>query len=1036
MHPLSLLIVFVAFWALANFWLIPLLHAGWTAGDIVRKVNRAATLTLLEKARDLACVGAITMTLLVACFGVIALLGEGSAAWSKSAIDTLSSAYRLLEGFATDYAQLVLWFGMLAGAVALYVAAKTAKRKVVQAWHAEAHRIRTEFLEDPEALESLRRDPAYQTQFERLDKIQALLRDQAAGLSPDERSGATREVDQLLDELAAERSRDTFDLDRALSADAAPRATADRPYKRLQRLATILVGPRLSADLGLVSKYLTLLLVALLLTALTGWSAAPLANSFRVTVNELRVFALIDDVDREVQDAIARIESPTDQEKVEPQSVYEGAETLSRASRLVAQAAINQIHTSGLLDPERVGQTRVSRAEFVRAAILNRPLAADVPESVATRMRQEVAQGFRDTGRPPVANKQLVTHFTRQADDILRDVQARNPRALDRVVDRIVRRYGTSLNPLGVQGSLISKTVSASLGLADVNVSNDLAKVAKTLVSDVGKKAIGEWANAHVKAIVTDGLLGTHAKAEVVERLARGDNIQRPQRISQLINNLQLARGTGWGPSPAEALSDNVSKAVANAVARRYDPRRGQATVQRGLAGYSEVFPRPGAAAGQMTDVSAFATDFTRATRSSRVRGVIFGRDFRPEFRVTDLAWELDTTAGKPASLSFRVFLDDAEESFGPFLAGVVNQALRYAADQRVVATTITPGDGKVIRRVTYLHPTLEDTPLGCRIVEIDRVIDEFTRLRPIDSVRSSRLHQQLTDISSHRAAAWRFIQVAEVAASSRPRCKPLSLRLDQSETPPPAAMASHLDSVRQLFSGLDDTMHSIALVETALTCSASQAATIGECLCDAAADVDLSKPYWFPEDHTSQVREQAVTGVHDFDSLFRAAMTSENIDLWLHTTFAVRKYGKPLGDEPETIALDFPPEQIELLNRLLVPQGIAAYAKDTLRIADYEDFMMPIAQFVLIQRFMRTALSGGFDQAFPIEKLIELERATAPYVPVQRTTRWEFRDAYEEFPSVLFESGDEAIAAFSEWYDDDLRREFYSLPACDPAAS
>ena len=951
-------------------------------------------------------------------------------------MEALSSAYQSLEGFATRYAHFVLWFGVLAGAATLYVGARRAKRKVVQAWHAEALRIRTGFLEDAATLERLRKDPAYGTRVERLGAIQALLRDQAAGISPHERAAAAREAAQLLNELAAERSRDTLDLERALATDAAPRTTPDQPANRLQRLTTILTGPRLSADLGLVNRYLTLILVALLLTALTGWSAAPLANSLRVTVNELRVSALIDDVDREVRDAIARIEPPADHEPVQPPSADEADEALSRASRLVARAAVHQIHTSGLLDPERAGRSPVSRTEFVRGAILNRPLD-DAQPSVATRLRREIAQAFR-TGSSPVGLEQLATYLIQEADDILRDVHARNPGTLDRIVDRVVRRYNTSLGSLDVQGSLITKMVSASLGLADVDLDDELSKVAKTLISDVGDAAISEWANAHAKAIIADGLLGADAKTAVVERLARADDLERPQRTSSLIHDLRLARGMGWGASPSEAASDNVSKAVADAVARRYSSPESRETIQRMLGGYSEVFPRTVAATGQARNVSPFATDFARAVRSFRVRGVIFGRDLRPELRVTDISWEFEPGAREPALLTLRVVLDDVEESLGPFAAGIVNQALRYAADRRVVATTITPGDGNAISRVTYLHPALEDTPLGCRIVEIDRVIDSFTAPRPENPDQSSTLGRQLAEISSHRMAALRFIQVArlaEMAASAGPSCQPSRLRLDESESPPPAAVTSQLDSVRQLVSDLEDTEHSTELVETALSCGTRETSAIGECLCDATADVDLSEPYWFPEDHTSQVREQDVTSLDDFDSLFRPAMTSDYIDLWLHTTFATRKDGASLGDQPETVALDFPREQIELLNRLLIPAAFAAHATSSLRAPDYADFMAPIEQFVVIQRFMRTALSGGFGDSFPIEKLVDLERVTAPFVPLQRTIRWELGDAQEEFVNVLNESGEEATAAFAEWYQDVTRRQSSSLPVCDPAA-
>ena len=90
--------------------------------------------------------------------------------------------------------------------------------------------------------------------------------------------------------------------------------------------------------------------------------------------------------------------------------------------------------------------------------------------------------------------------------------------------------------------------------------------------------------------------------------------------------------------------------------------------------------------------------------------------------------------------------------ALGTYDASVVNQALRYASDKRVVATTITPGDGEVVSRITYLHPALVDTPLGCRVVEADRLIDTFSF-----GGRSGKPGARLTKLASDREGTIRY---------------------------------------------------------------------------------------------------------------------------------------------------------------------------------------------------------------------------------------------------------------------------------------
>ena len=215
MQPLTLLIVFVAVWALTNFWLIPLVHANWAQTDLVAKVKRAAALTFLERVRDLGGVGAITLALLTVLIGIVALLGEGSATWTKETLDALSSAHRWVDGFASGYAQFLVWFGVVTGGIALFVSSKTARRRVLGAWQAEADRTRTRLVEDPEEREALRADPEFRTRAERLDELAELLGEEAAVQSP-EQEALRLEAVLLLNEIAAEKSRKTLDAQGAL----------------------------------------------------------------------------------------------------------------------------------------------------------------------------------------------------------------------------------------------------------------------------------------------------------------------------------------------------------------------------------------------------------------------------------------------------------------------------------------------------------------------------------------------------------------------------------------------------------------------------------------------------------------------------------------------------------------------------------------------------------------------------------------------------------------------------------------------------
>lgn len=156
------------------------------------------------------------------------------------------------------------------------------------------------------------------------------------------------------------------------------------------------------------------------------------------------------------------------------------------------------------------------------------------------------------------------------------------------------------------------------------------------------------------------------------------------------------------------------------------------------------------------------------------------------------------------------------------------------------------------------------------------------------------------------------------------------------------------------------------------------------------------------------------------------------NIDIWVHTTFALGRGQAPdkVNGGASTIAMDFPARGLQQL-RQRISSRLPGYLKDQLYSPSYDDFMAPLEDFVLLQRFFRTALAGGLGQDFPIIQLIALESATRSFVPYQPTIRW------EEVPEarlmeVLQQADPEAQESYKRWYQDYFFRLATRQAVCD----
>jgi hypothetical protein len=715
----------------------------------------------------------------------------------------------------------------------------------------------------------------------------------------------------------------------------------------------------------------------------------------------------------------------------------------------------------------------------VRASIVERHI--DLPEYADTtaRVRKEVADAIARNQHDTAAMTRLMEHIERELHPHVDRLHSEQPRLFAQMAAKLEARYAAPLSPLDAQGKIIARVLDEAFGGFNVRSPNELSKQGQKLLKEFGKEAVKTWANSFAKNYVADLIIET-TRSDVLARASRGFGFEVSTEASQFAKNLHAAEGRGWVGSVAEQQDVRLSRAVASRVAI-YHNSEYQAHVTERLGGYDHLFPQvpddrvaggtggdaiPGGGGGgdggggtsgggggggrQPASHShgpgkgymqSRATNFRLASRSFRVRGVLIGQDLPSKpLDATDIRWVMQPAgAGEPTRVVMEIRLGAQWEKVGSFAAAVVNQSLRYAADRRVIATTITPGDGKIIRRVTYLHPVLADTPLGCRIIEADRFVDTLSFASSREPVASG-----LAQIASDREQVSRWIETVELAEqvsriSSLQGC-PLkqmervikdrklgAIRLS------PAVAASF---ERFLTTEEKRNAGSTNFLRQAHACATGKIETLAACLCNKVSAVNLPDTYWFPEDHTSQFRERQVTLSPDLAWMKRSKDHLAHIDLWVHTTFALRKNvlgdGAGVADESTATAVDFPQEQLASLKEVISAK-LPRYLVETLKSPSYDDFMMPLEDFVLLQRFMRAAFAGALGRDFPITKLVQLERDTRKFVPHQPTIRWEpVPNSEPMLIKTLREADPKAAESFIACERDRSDRYASKKPLCD----
>lgn len=353
-----------------------------------------------------------------------------------------------------------------------------------------------------------------------------------------------------------------------------------------------------------------------------------------------------------------------------------------------------------------------SESEFVRAALTGQRIDVSDSADSATKVRREVAATLGDV----IEDKPGIVKAQQQIEQAITPFVARleqqNPKSFAHLTAVLEQRYGTPLAPLDAREKLVAQVLDQAFGPVNAIPTTALGRQAKTLVKDLGRNAVRTWTHTWAKNWVTEALMSS-ARPGVPAVAARQASFEATNEARSLVRSLMAAEGQGWTPSPQALREAKIAEAVSTKVAELHPPPMDTASQER-PGGDDRLFPG--------------APDFEVVSSGLRIREVLIGQDTDAQgIDATRIRWTLLPATAATTKVTLEIMSKDQWINLGVYDAAIVNQALRYAAEGRVVAVTSAPGDGKLISRATYTHPVLIDTPLGCRVAEADRLLDTLT---------------------------------------------------------------------------------------------------------------------------------------------------------------------------------------------------------------------------------------------------------------------------------------------------------------------
>jgi hypothetical protein len=581
-----------------------------------------------------------------------------------------------------------------------------------------------------------------------------------------------------------------------------------------------------------------------------------------------------------------------------------------------------------------------------------------------------------------------------------------------------------------IEGALLSRLVGSSPAGDVLDARVRSAVGADALTSQARSRAFEIRSNEFMATLARSGRLDA-----AVDAVARPPAGQMPYTAGELRTIKSVAEHSPRVDSfarhiqaaPPSLVRDRV-KGVDLAAARASGENLvkmnyGGGRAPEALHHFDDLFPHHAPAGGAprapaATGNFSHSRNFAALRGSRRIGGVLIGRE--PEAgsaQFKNLAW----TMQQDRVLLRLTRVDGKLVEVGPFRNRVANQSLAYAADGRPVTVTMTTADPLAELQI-QLHPALVDTGLGCRAIEIDRLVDvvtgsnpEIRRIRDETNLLANGQRELYVMAWAHAVqgapgSAWvrsRHPEIAEPIAKrasnelkgftdANRRSMSAALRQPQALQDPALGV---LPAKPEYFSPL--------IVRTVQACaqrSGGDLKRFEECSTAQAASTapaDFDKhPAWdappaeFQE--WSGVREQPYKVDPELGHLRvpPGASPSWPLEFMVQLAFSTAPNGaskkvKWYEDDAIENQADDRPWQFAALSKPLQAAVDSALARDP----KWADVMTGLRDFTLAQRVFRNAFSGHLGAAFPVQSLAQLatELRTTP-IPPLRTPRWNVR--------------------------------------------
>ncbi|MFY9993432.1 MAG: hypothetical protein WAK61_00355 [Leclercia sp.] len=1015
MSSVSMLLIFVISWFLLHFWIFPLTQQKWEKSTMRVKVTMAGVTAVIKKLRTLMLTGVIVLSLVMILIIICEKIGESAVYWPQEVIVHAKYLYVLIKTIAGGYNNFIGLLALVGAGLVLYFASRSAKKRVATFWAKRAQEELDKLLDNPSYLESFKNDPELYPKVKCILETISQIKILESMDQKDEVNIARLKiiVNASLSDLAIEIANKNLDFSSAQShgEDASK-------YTLWQRFLHVLMSRQLGKDFQLISKPLGWVVTGLFIVSLIGWNSVPLANSMQLAINNIQVQIF----EKNAQDNFNEIMSSVSSELI-PDYTEDDDLSLQSAVNIITRTFIYEATRSPPIHASVSTVANNSKSEFVRAALNGQQIDKNKVHDSAL-LRNEIARIVKEGNVVGSSSTRDIIEV--KVKKIIKKIYEQNPELLSKLVLRLESRYGEFLPALDAQSILFSRVLEEVSGGVNIDINSELGTQAQRFVKEFGRTAINTWLDASLKQYMVDILKGV-AQPEVKSII----NFELSQKTSRFWNAIKAEEGSDWLPSNKAHQEDIMNRKVVNHIIDKYNVIDviSEKGIKESMGGYDGLFPKKSG-----KDVSfrqKRAMDFNLSTRSFRTRGVVLGRELEGKIpEVVDMRWEL--IPGRDSEIASRLKIEirvnDSEKmkshwiNIGSMERGVINQSLRYAADQRVVATTIIPGDGKFIKQLVYLHPNLIDTPLGCRIIHLDTFADTF----PLHFKDKLNMVPPLTELLSDRLQMNRWLSVMElggvIETEQKNKCE--ISRVDEILTK--YNMGKIMFST-ELKRRLDEFIAQVlkspeggnSFILSVNKCLYNSSGNLANCLCTQIGSKKFPQSYWYPVDHTSQVRERLVQGDANFDWLRPSDDHLSHLDFWTLTTFSWKDSFTGGFDESKTTAFDFPSAHIDAL-RNVIAKNIVDYIHTNLRSPSYDDFMAPVEDFIIMQSFARAALSGKLGAHFPMYRLVQLEKDTRSYVSTQPTMRWVANENNRmEFEALLQDADSQAIERYYAYQTD-----------------